>query len=82
MKVDAKYCPTAEDYDLTRRVVNFLNTCGVQGLGALRVEADGGTVVMRGWLPSDYEKWLCIECCRRVGGVRKVVDEVGVETTY
>ena len=81
MKVDTTGRPTAEDHDLVRRIVNFLNTCGVQGLEALRVEAEGGTVIMRGWLPSAYEKWLCIECCRRVGGVFKVVDEVGVEAT-
>lgn len=70
--------PKAVDHELKRRIINFLRTCRVPGLNDLEVEADTGTVIIRGTLPTDSAKWLCIECSRHVAGVVNVIDEVEV----
>ncbi|MBL8826861.1 MAG: BON domain-containing protein [Planctomycetaceae bacterium] len=66
------------DRDLERRVVNFLHGRHVPGLRHLHVEANSGTVVLRGRVNSFYEKQLCHHAIRRVAGVVNVVDEVTV----
>ena len=38
----------------------------------------GGTVTVRGRVPTYYEKQLAINSCRRVAGVVKLVDDVVV----
>ena len=69
----------AVDHELKRRIINFLRTCRVPGLANLEVEAETGTVVIRGTLPSASAKWLCLECSRHVSGVVDVVDEIEVQ---
>lgn len=66
------------DRDLQRRVVSFLHDRHVPGLRHLDVEVQDGTVVLRGRVNSFYEKQLCQNCCRRVAGVLRLVDEVTV----
>ena len=68
----------AVDHELKRRIINFFRTCRVPGLKDLEVEANTGTVIIRGVLPSQAAKLLCLECSRHVAGVIKVVDEVQV----
>jgi len=68
----------AVDQELKRRIVNFFRTCRVPGLKDLEVEANMGTVIIRGSLPSHAAKTLCLECSRHVSGVVKVVDQVEV----
>lgn len=68
----------AVDHELKRRIVNFLGTCRVPGLENLVVEANTGTVVLRGALPTDSAKWLCLECARHFSGVVDVVDQLEV----
>ena len=67
-------------YNLRRRVVNFLRDRGVPELHSLEVEADSGTVIIRGSLSSPQAKWLCLECCRHVAGVITLIDEVDIES--
>lgn len=62
---------------LAWRIVAFLRT-RVPDLHAVKVAASGGTVIVRGILPSAHEKWLCLECCRHVAGVVRVIDELQV----
>jgi osmotically-inducible protein OsmY len=66
------------DRDLERRVVSFLHERHVPGLRHLHVEANSGTVILRGRVNSFYEKQLCQHAIRRVAGVVNVVDEVTV----
>lgn len=67
------------DFDLKRRVVNYLVDRRIPSLRAIHVTADSGQVTLRGRVGSFYEKQLCIHCCRRVAGVTKLVDEVDVQ---
>lgn len=66
------------DRELERRVVNFLAGRHVPGLRHLEVSAQGGTVTVSGRVRSFYEKQLCQECCKRVAGVIKLIDDVDV----
>ena len=68
----------AEDDLLNRRVKNFLYERHVPQAQALEVESHFGTLVISGKLASRHDKWLCLECCRRVAGVVKLIDELEV----
>jgi hypothetical protein len=47
-------------------------------LHAVHIQVDGGTVTLRGIVPSFYDRQLAIEVTRRVAGVLKVRDELTV----
>jgi osmotically-inducible protein OsmY len=66
------------DRDLERRVMNYLVGRQVPSLRQIAVEADRGTVTMRGRVYSFHHKQLCINCCTRVAGVLRLVDELTV----
>jgi osmotically-inducible protein OsmY len=59
-------------------VLNYLVGHKLPTLSRIAVEADGGTVVLRGQVQSYYQKQLCLNCCRRVAGVRELIDEIEV----
>ena len=67
------------DEDLKTRLVNFLHSRHVPERELVHLHVRSGTVVVRGLLRSAHAKWLCIECCRHVAGVIKLVDEIIVE---
>ena len=67
------------DSELENRLANFLYQRGVPGKDRVRLYVHGGVVAVSGELPTRYAKWLCIECCRRVAGVIKVIDKMKVE---
>jgi osmotically-inducible protein OsmY len=67
-----------EPQDLRRRVLNYLVGHKLPTLSRIAVEADRGTVVLRGQVHSYYQKQLCLNCCRRVAGVHEVIDEITV----
>lgn len=67
------------DLDLEHRLVNFLHARHVPGTESVHFDVRRGTVVVSGPLGSARAKWLCIECCRHVAGVVKLVDELIVE---
>jgi osmotically-inducible protein OsmY len=67
-----------KDRDLQSRVVNYLVGHRMPALRKIEVEARGGTVVLRGRVDSFYQKQLCLNCCRRVAGVIKLVEDVAV----
>jgi len=66
------------DDDLRRRVVTYLFSRQLPTLRRLQVDANSGTVVLEGRVSSFYEKQVCLNCCRRVAGVVKLVDRVAV----
>lgn len=68
----------AFDHELKRRFLNFMKTCGLRGLDTLEIQVMQGVVRIRGTLLSVSDRWLCIESCRRLFGVSKVIDEVVV----
>lgn len=70
---------TVADRDLERRVVSYLLGRHVPSLRHLAVEANNGTVTLRGRVQTFYEKQLCQHTCQRVAGVVKLVDAVDVK---
>lgn len=67
---------TFQNDDLERRVVNYLVGRQMPSLRHLNVTAENGVVTISGRVKSFYEKQLCQQCCRRVAGVVKLVDDV------
>lgn len=68
----------AQDRDLEHRVRAFLAAHNVPALRRLSIEADGGTVTLRGRVFTFYEKQLSQQCPRHVAGVRRLIDMVVV----
>jgi osmotically-inducible protein OsmY len=68
----------AEDRDLEHRIINFLQERHVPECQGVQVKAAVGTVVVSGQVSSAHSKWLCMECCRHVAGVIKLVDKVRI----
>ena len=60
--------------------MNYLVGRQVPSLRQIAVSADRGTVTMRGRVYSFHHKQLCINCCTRVAGVVRLVDELTVAT--
>jgi hypothetical protein len=65
------------DRDLERRVASFLVHQRPE-LRHLSVEAQGGTVTLRGSVRTFYEKQIGHTLCRRVAGVVRLIDAVDV----
>ena len=66
------------DRELEHRVIGFLESKRVPALRYLEVKARSGVVTLTGRVYTFYEKQLCNQCCRRVPGVRQLVNEVDV----
>lgn len=66
------------DRDLKSRVTNYLLGYKMPSLRNIDIEADNGTVIVRGRVPTYYQKQLCINCSRRVAGVVRLIDQVEV----
>lgn len=66
------------DRDLERRVMNYLHGRQVSAMRRISIQANNGTVTLRGAVPSFYQKQLCISCSRRVAGVINLVDHIEV----
>jgi osmotically-inducible protein OsmY len=64
--------------DLKRRILNFLHQRHVSTLRSIHVDVDQGVVTMRGRVDSFYHKQLCLNCCQRVAGVVRVIDQIRV----
>lgn len=61
--------------DLERRITACLRD-RIPDLPGIRITVFGGTAALRGEVRSAKEKRLCIECCRHVPGVLRVLDEL------
>jgi len=71
---------SSNDHDLERRVASFLASRHMGSLRKLEIEAREGVVTLRGQVQSFYEKQISHLCCRRVAGVRRLIDAVDVVT--
>ncbi len=45
----------------------------------IAIGVDGGTATLSGRVHNFAERWATVDACRRVGGVRKLVDELSVK---
>lgn len=77
---ELKECPrkTQEESDLERRVAGYLATKHLANLRRLEVVTQGATVTLRGCVDSFHEKQVALHSCRRVAGVRGLVDDLVV----
>jgi hypothetical protein len=48
----------------------------IPDLQGIKVSVSGNTAAIRGRLRSPHEKRLCLECCRHIPGVMRVIDEL------
>ena len=69
---------TIDDGALARRAMLCLHTRGLCGAEQVVIKAAGGTVILCGELASREVKRQCLECCRHVAGVVRVVDQLRV----
>jgi len=67
----------ADSGEFKERIVACLRDCD-PGFQRLHVTVFGRTVVLRGELHSRKEKRACLECCRNVPGVLRVIDALFV----
>ena len=66
---------TIDDFDLRRRIVNFLYSRQLTGISRLRIETSGERVTVRGSFASKRARELCLELIRHVKGVFTVDDK-------
>jgi osmotically-inducible protein OsmY len=66
------------DMELARRVAAYLTSRRFQSFRELEVSAAAGVVTIIGSVGSFHEKQVAYQSCRRVAGVREVVDAVYV----
>lgn len=66
--------------DLARRVKNFLHKQTHKDLKRLEVDVQHDVVVVRGPVCSPAARQLASDCCLRVAGVRRVVNETTLES--
>jgi osmotically-inducible protein OsmY len=64
--------------DLASRVVRSLFAHGGLIAGIIEVTAKDGTVTVRGQVPDGHVKRRCLDCCRHVAGVNKLIDQLEV----
>jgi hypothetical protein len=74
-RVRVERCQAPADRDLERRLIRFFHQQGLDGVQGLRIEADRGTVVVSGRIPSP-DRGRCLACCQRVAGVVRVIDRL------
>lgn len=72
---------SAQDSELESRVSDFLKEQRVPGAYRITPIVRHGVVTLRGRVSSFYHRQLCAHACCRVNGVRRVIDEIIVETT-
>lgn len=68
---------TMDDRELARRVAALLHE-RCHPLRTVTATSNDGTVTLQGTVGSFYERQLCIEFCRKVDGVVRLVDKIRV----
>jgi osmotically-inducible protein OsmY len=64
-----------EDHELKWRIMACFQ-CRIPEVTGIRVTVFGNTAVLRGNVRSSHDKRICLECCRHVPGVMRVVDDL------
>lgn len=70
----------SHDDELRQHVAEFLASRGLRWK-RLQVTVSSGVVVVDGRATSERDKRLCLECCRHVAGVVRVIDQIQVAHT-
>lgn len=74
-------CNSEKDRDLEGRILNYLYL-RLPHVTEVEVEAQNGTVIVRGIVSSRSIQWQCRECCRHVAGVLNVIDRIVVMPSH
>ncbi|HUE15347.1 MAG TPA: BON domain-containing protein [Planctomycetaceae bacterium] len=64
------------DQNIERGILEFLKARHIDGLAIDNVHVERGVAIVHGSAQTVFAKHVCWECCRRVTGVRSVVDLV------
>jgi hypothetical protein len=64
------------DERIAQGILELVKARQIAGLTLTEVRADHGVATVRGRAATTFAKRICWECCRRVTGVRFVVDLV------
>jgi hypothetical protein len=70
---------TRSEEELRNRILRFLYLKNVQGIEDVYAEVTGGVVTLRGSVPTDRDRRLCVNYCRHVPGVLSVKDELDTD---
>lgn len=71
-------CEQEKGDELARRIKNYMFQRNPTILSSVRIAVVGDDVVLSGNVASFHQRQLCISICRRVAGVRRIVDELQV----
>jgi hypothetical protein len=66
------------DRELEARILGYLLARNAPATGQIEVDANNGTVTVRGRVRTFYQRQLCVHCCLRVAGVVRLVDQIHV----
>ena len=69
----------SDDERLAKNVRNFVANQIPAAIKQVRVDAEQGSVKLRGCVRSFYQKQLWLSGSTKVAGVRRVIDEIKVE---
>ncbi len=72
---------STSDADLEHRIRVFLAGLKVPALRGVTVDVEGGVARVGGEVQKFYEKQLATNCCQRVAGVVRVVNNVRVTSS-
>lgn len=66
------------DDDVLWRVESYLGSKHFPAFRALKVMVNQGVVTISGKVENFHERQVALNCCRRVAGVRKLIDNIQV----
>ncbi|MGE0758312.1 MAG: BON domain-containing protein [Pirellulaceae bacterium] len=66
----------ANNHELKDRIVRFLRQQGIED--TIRVHVDRGVATISGWHSTARDHDRCLDCCRHVAGVVRIVDASAV----
>ena len=68
------------DDDVLWRVESYLGSKHFPAFRALKVMVNKGVVTISGKVDNFHERQVALNCCRRVAGVRNLIDQIQVMT--
>ncbi len=70
-----------DERSLSRQILEELEKYNLPAVTQLRIEVEGGVVIIAGEVPSSYEKQLIGHFCRQIPGVTRFVDGMVIRET-
>ena len=68
----------AHDNELEHRILEFLYARGIANVEKMCVRVAGGVATVSGQVQTVHDRATCLECCRHVAGVLRVVDRTRI----